>query len=120
MRNWLECSSQRVVVNGTISRWKPVMGGVPQKALLGPVLFNIFNKDINEGIECIFNRSADNTKLSGTVEITEGRDVTQRDLDKPQKMGPCKPKMIQQSQVQSDELRLGQPQICAQTGRRTP
>ena len=47
---------------------------------MGLVLFSIFMNDIDDGIECTLSKSADDTKLSSTVNTLEGREAIHRYL----------------------------------------
>jgi len=66
----------RVITNGSMSKWKPVMNNVPQGSILSPILFNIFVNDMDSEIECTLNKFANDTKLSCAVDSPAARHVT--------------------------------------------
>ena len=80
-RDYLSGRTQRVVIEGVPSRWSPVVSGVPQGSLLGPMLFVVF---VNDLPEAIFDGSspiyADNTKLYGTICSTTASECLQESL----------------------------------------
>ena len=59
---------------------RSVMSAVPQRSVLGPILIDIFNNDIDSGVRYTFSKFADETKLWAAVNTPEGQDGIQRNL----------------------------------------
>jgi len=64
----LKGHSQSLVVSGSMSKQTLEASGVPQRSILGPVLFNIFINDLANEIKHNLSKFADDTKLSGAVD----------------------------------------------------
>ena len=71
-----------MVINGTFSDWLPVLSGVPQGFVLGPLLFLLYVDDI---YRCVAHSSvqmfADDIALYREIISPSNRDLLQDDLN---------------------------------------
>ena len=73
---------QRVVVNGVKSDWAPVLSGVPQGTVLGPLLFSLYINDISSDIESEIRLFADDCVCYREIKDEEDTLKLQRDIDR--------------------------------------
>ena len=81
IEDWLSNRSQRVVVNGVESTWTPVTSGVPQGSVLGPLLFLIYINDIDQDVNSLISKFADDTKIARTILDNNDNVELQKDLE---------------------------------------
>ena len=83
--NWIKAflreRTQVVKVNNTESTTAPVLSGITQGSVLGPILFVIYINDLLEGIKSEGLLFADDTKVCNHIESREDALILQTDLD---------------------------------------
>ncbi|CAM5122732.1 unnamed protein product [Eretmochelys imbricata] len=82
IENWLKDREQRVGINGKFSEWRGVTSGVPQRSVLGQILFNLFTNDLEKGVNSEVAKFADDTKLLKIVKTKADCEELQKDLKK--------------------------------------
>ena len=70
------------MVDGEVSNWKPVLSGVPQRSVLGPILFLIYINDLEEWVTSNILKFADDTKLFRKIKGNVDKQQLQDDIDK--------------------------------------
>ena len=73
---------QRVFVNGVKSDWAPVISGVPQGTVLGPLLLSLHINDITADTESEIRLFADDCVSYCEIKVKEDSMNFQRDIDR--------------------------------------
>ena len=81
IQNFLSHRSQRVVVNGENSKWAPVLSGVPQGSVIGPILFLIYINDLPRDVGSTVRLFADDTIMYRTINSERDGVSLQQDLN---------------------------------------
>ena len=79
--SWLAGRSQQVVLDGQASDPVPVLSGVPQGSVLGPILFLIFINDLPDNIKSSVRLFADDCVLYRNIHSLQDCLILQKDLD---------------------------------------
>ena len=83
--SWVEAflsgREQRVRVNGELSTSKPVISGIPQGSVLGPLLFVLYINDLPDSVQSNILLFADDTKIFRQVSTAEDAEILQNDID---------------------------------------
>ena len=78
IKSFIKNRSQRVVLNGQSSSWLPILAGVPQGSILGPLFFLVYINDLSSGLKCEPKLFADDTSLFSVV---YDKDVSSKNLN---------------------------------------
>ena len=79
--SWLSEHSQKAVLDGQASDPVPVLSGVPQELVLGPVFFFFFSNDLPENIWSLVRLFADDCVLYRNIRSPKDCQISQDDLN---------------------------------------
>ncbi|MCP4459503.1 MAG: reverse transcriptase family protein, partial [Cytophagales bacterium] len=82
IKNYLSDREQCVVLDNVKSSMKPVLSGVPQGSILGPILFVLFINDLPAGLSVGTSLSlyADDTKIWRSIKCNLDHELLQNDI----------------------------------------
>ena len=80
LKAFLSNRTQKVRVNGSESKWAPVLSGIPQGSILGPILFSLFVNDLPNEIQSLISLFADDTKIYIPLTSDDSAQQLQEDL----------------------------------------
>ena len=81
IRVFLTDRSQLVIIEGTTSDSVPVVSGVPQGTVLGPLLFLIYINNLPDCVQSSARLSSDDCKLYRQIKLQLDCEQLQEDLD---------------------------------------
>ena len=79
---WFTHRSQCVVLDSEFSSPVPVLSGVPQGTVLGPLMFLLYINDITQGMDSPLHLFADDCLLYRVINSVEDSNRLQGDLDR--------------------------------------
>ena len=80
IKNFLSNGIQQVVAQGEESTWKAVTSGIPQRSVLGPLLFLVFINDLPDCVTSDAFLFAGDTKIFRVITSNEDRKELLKDL----------------------------------------
>ena len=82
IRSFLTDRFHQVCIRRECSDWLPVLSGVPQGSVLGPVLFLVYVNDIVNSLESTTSLFADDAKIYKTLKTKDDTEALQRDMER--------------------------------------